>query len=89
MRLQRCGAIGKIRIVESRDKAKGWEIVFGQESDDENLFSGLMWACNGWLFCDDKERLTLMVNDIIEELTTLDMDPKMETVVVDKHLQRR
>ena len=36
---------------------------------------GMMWANNYWLFCDNKERLVCMVNDIIEELLDLDMEP--------------
>ena len=35
-----------------------------------------MWADNYWLFCDGRERLICMVNDIIEELLDLDLEPK-------------
>ena len=53
--------------------------------------SSVVWnnvADNYWLCCDNKERLTYMVNDIIEELLDLDMEPKPESLVVDKHVQR-
>ena len=30
-----------------------------------------------WVFCDNRVRLVSMVNDIIEELLDLDMEPKM------------
>ena len=36
----------------------------------------MMWADNCWLFCDHDERLVCMVNDIINELLDLDMEPK-------------
>ena len=34
-----------------------------------------MWADNYWLFCDNRE-IDMQVNDIIEELLDLDMEPK-------------
>ena len=40
----------------------------------------MMWADNYWFFCDDKERWVCMVNDIIEELLDLDMEPKSESL---------
>ena len=39
----------------------------------------MMWADNFWLFSDDKEKLTWMVNDIIDELMDLDMEPQPES----------
>ena len=38
-----------------------------------------MWADNYWLFSDDKEKLVCMVNDIIEELLDLDMEPQLDS----------
>ena len=38
-------------------KAKGWEISFGGEGDDEFLFSGMIWAGNCFFFSDDKVTL--------------------------------
>ena len=35
-----------------------------------------MWADNYWLFCDNKERLVSMVNDVIEDL---DMELKSKS----------
>ena len=34
---------------------------------------------NYWLFSDDKEKLVCMVNDIMEELSDLGMEPKRES----------
>ena len=65
---------------ERRWKAKGWEIMFGGGEDDEHRFSGMMWADNDWIFSDDKDKLTLVVNDIIDELMNLDMEPKPESL---------
>ena len=45
-----------------------------------NLFSGVMWADNFRIFSHDKEKLTWMVNDIIEELMELDMEPETESL---------
>ena len=39
-----------------------------------------MWADNYWIFSDDKEKLTCMINDIIEELLDLDLEPKPESL---------
>ena len=39
-----------------------------------------MWADNYWPFSDDKEKLVCMVNDIIEEMLVLDMEPKPESL---------
>ena len=38
----------------------------------------MMWADNNWLFSDSREKLICMVNDIIEELLDLDIEPKPE-----------
>ena len=40
----------------------------------------MMWADSHWLSRDDKEKLTWMVHDIIEDLMDLDMDPKPESL---------
>ena len=40
----------------------------------------MLWADDCWLFSDDKEKLMFMVNDIIEELVDLDMEPKLESL---------
>ena len=39
----------------------------------------MIWADNKWIFSDDKEKLTWMVNHIIEELLDLDVKPKLES----------
>ena len=48
---------------------------FGGQHGSEYVLRGMSWADNYWLFCDNRERLTCMVNDIIEELLDLDMEP--------------
>ena len=48
----------------------------------------MMWADSHWLLSDDKEKLTWMVNDIIEELMDPDMNPKTGVFVVGEHSQR-
>ena len=52
--------------VERKWKAKGWGIMFGGEGDDEYRFSGMMWSDNFWIFSGDREKLTWMVNDILD-----------------------
>ena len=56
------------------------ETILRREHDNEYVLRCMMWADNYWLFCDNKERLTCMVNDIIEELLDLDMEPKPESL---------
>ena len=56
------------------------EIMFGEKGDDEYRFGGRMWADNCWIFCDDKEKLTWMVNDIVEEMMDLDLEPTPESL---------
>ena len=53
-------------------------LPFGGQHDNEYVLRGMMWADNFWLFCDNRERLIFIVNDIIEELMDLDMEPKPE-----------
>ena len=49
------------------------------EGDDEHRLSGMISAGSYKIFSDDKEKLKCMVNDIIEELMDLDMEPKPES----------
>ena len=68
--------------VESREEVDGQErvsggVLFGGEQDDEHRFSGMMWADNHCPFSDDKDKLTLMVSDIIEELMDLNMEARL------------
>ena len=44
--------------------------------DNEYVFRDMMWADNHWLFSGSKEELRCMVNDIIEELLDLDIEPE-------------
>ena len=64
---------------EEKWKANGWELPFGGQQNNEDVVRGMMWADNHWLFCDNREKLMCMVNDIIEELLDLDMEPKPES----------
>ena len=67
--------------MESRGrwKARGWGLHVAR-SDNENVLRGMMWADIYWLFCNNKERLVFIVNEIIEELLDLDMEPKPESL---------
>ena len=69
-----------IAQAEKKWKAKRWRVAFGKEGDGECFFSGMMWADNYWIFSDDKEKLTCMINDIIEEFLDLDLEPKAESL---------
>ena len=74
---------GQICIVESRGEVEDQVVrtCFRREKlGDEYLFRGMMWADNFWLSSDDKEKLVCMMNDIIEELLDLDMEPKLESL---------
>ena len=79
----RCGAsctVGarcKIRSfgkLKRSGKANGWELPFGGQHDNEYVLRGMLWVDNYRLFCDSREKLICMVNDIIEELLDLDME---------------
>ena len=65
---------------EEKWRAKGWGLSFGGQHDNEYTLRGVMWADNYWLFSDSTEKFICMVNDIIEELLDLDMEPKPESV---------
>ena len=69
---------GQIHLGESRAEVKGQGngVSRMEEEDDECRFSSKMWADNYWIFSDDKDMLTWMVNDIIAELTDVDMERK-------------
>ena len=55
-------------------------LPFCGENDNEYVLEGVMRADNYWLFCDHKERLVCMVNDVIEELLDLDLEPKPQSL---------
>ena len=57
-----------------------WGLTFGGEYDNQYVLRGMMWADSYWLFCDNKERLVSIVNDIIEELLDLDLESKPESL---------
>ena len=62
------------------DNPKAGGLSFGGEHDSEYTLRGMMWADNYWIFSDNREQLICMVNDIIEELLDLDMEPKPESL---------
>ena len=71
----------ELRKAERKWKAMGWEILFGGGGgDDGHRFSGVRCSDNYWIFSDDREKLTWMVNDIIGEVMDLDMEPKSESL---------
>ena len=55
-------------------------LSFGGQHDNEYTLRGLVWADNDWLFSDNREKLICMVNDIIEELLDLDMEPTLASL---------
>ena len=75
------GKGGQIRTMESRkgggrprDAMSCSEVKKMRYIDS----SGLMWVDNYCILSDDMDKLTWMVNDFIEELMDLDMEPKAE-----------
>ena len=56
------------------------ETVIWREFDNEYVLRSVMWADNCWLFCRDREFLVHMVNEIIEELLKLDIEPMPESL---------
>ena len=65
---------------EAKWKARGWGLSFGGESDNEYVMRSMMWADNYRLFCHDRATLVNMVNDVLEELLDLDVEPKPESL---------
>ena len=55
-------------------------LSFGGQHDSEYTLLGMMWADNFWIFSDNREKLICMVNDIIEELLDLDIEPMLESL---------
>ena len=76
------GRIAKYVLSKAEEKwrAKGWGLSFERQHDNENTLRGMMWADTYWLFSVSRERLNCMVNDIIEKLLDLDMEPKPESL---------
>ena len=64
------GRVAKYVVWKAEEKWKAgrWGLPFGGKKDNENVLRSMMWADNYWQFCDNKERLACMVNDINEEL---------------------
>ena len=79
-RYSRCIRQGGVEAPVLWWRAKGWGFSFGGQYDNEYTLRGMMWADNNWLFSDHREKLICMVNDIIEELLDLDMEPKPESL---------
>ena len=65
---------------EEKWRAKGCELSFGGQHDNEYTLRGMMWADNYWMFSHNQENLNCMMNDIIEELLDLDVEPKTESM---------
>ena len=55
-------------------------LPFGGQHDNEYVLRGMMWADNCWSSSDNREMMICMVNDIIEELLDVDMEPKPESL---------
>ena len=66
---------------EEKWRAKDWGLPFGGQHDKECVLRVRMWDDNHWLFSYSREKLICMVmNDIIEELLDLDVEPKSESL---------
>ena len=61
---------------EEKWRAKGWGLPSGGQHDNGYTLRGMMWADNYWLFSDHSKKLICTVNDIIEGLLDLDVEPK-------------
>ena len=57
--------------------------------DRKFRLSSMIWADNYWLFGDHKKELQMMVNQLINELLGLDMEPKTRVTSVDRHARKR
>ena len=76
------GARRRTRAVESRGEVEdqGWGLAFERKYDDECSFRSTTWADTSQLFSDDRKKFVCMVEDIIEKLLDLDMEPKPESL---------
>ena len=64
------------------------QLAFGGKCDNEYVLRSMVLADHYWLFNNNREELICMVNDIIEELLDLDMEPKTRGAVVDEYSQK-
>ena len=76
------GRVAKYVLWKAEEKwrARSCGLSFGGQQDNEYVLRGMMWADNYWLFSDIRERLICMVNDIIEELLDVNMEPKHKSL---------
>lgn len=61
----------------------------GWERHGLAVLSSMVWADNFWLFSNSREQLQTMMNQLVEELEKLDMEPKKGIAMVDENLSRR
>ena len=61
-------------------KARGWSLSLGKKTTTSTYFEARCGPIIYGLFCHDREVLVHMVNDVIEELMDLDMEPKPESL---------
>ena len=59
---------------------KAGRLSFGGQHGNEYTLRSMMWVDNYWMFSDNREKLICMVNDIVEELLDLDVEPKPESL---------
>ena len=88
---QCCGwRVAKFVLWKAKEKwrAKGWELPFGGQQDNEYVLRGMMWANINWLFSNNREI------DVHGERHHRGVDglghvTQAGITVVDKHVQRR
>ena len=70
-----------------------WEeagcLRYGGVRDKKFRRSSMILADNCWLFGDHKKELQMIVNQLINELLGLDMEPKTRVTSVDRHARKR
>ena len=85
------GRVAKYVLWKADEKLKagGWKLAFGGQTDNDYVLRGMMWADNCWLFCDHKESLVCMVNDIIEEVLDWTWSPDGNRTGGQAHTRQR
>ena len=70
----------RVHLQPGRYRYNTASMAFGGQHDHECTLRSMMWADKYWIFSDNRDKLICMVNDIIEDLLELDMEPKPESL---------